>query len=455
MRPARISLIAIGLVAAACGATNPPAVPAAPAFPEVPALHVPDGLIVPADARTRLEAGWRRFQSNDLRGAARDYAAALARAPEFYPAETGLGYVAFQERRWDEAIRWFDAALARNGAYAPALAGRVEAALSTGDEPGAIAALERWIAVVPAGPPREELTGRLDVLRLRVVQAELSAAAASRDAGRLDEAQATLERARRMAPGSAVVLRELARVEIARGAFDAAEADVREALTHDPGDPETHAVLGEVLEAHGRLRDAADAFRKAAALEPRAEWVSRAATLASRADMAALPAEYRAIPSAQTVTRAQVAAVIGVRLAGELARAPRRVTVVLTDIRSHWAAPWIVPVTRAGLMEAFPNHTFQPGVVVRRADLAQIAWRAIQVLGAHRSREIAQWRAARPVLADVPRTHLAFADIAAAVASGTVSPADATRFLPNRPVTGAEVLAAVARLEQIASGGGR
>lgn len=455
MRPGLVAVLAAGVITAACGTAAPPAVPTTPAFPDVPVLVIPEGLVTPEDARTRLESGWRRFQANDLRGAARDYAAVLARVPEFYPAEAGLGYVAFYERRWDESARWFDAALGRNPGYVPALSGRVETALSAGDEPAAIAALERWLEVAPAGPAREELSGRLEVLRLRVVQAELAAAAASREAGRLDEAQATLERARRMAPGSAVVLRELARVEVARGAYDAAEADVREALSLDPGDPETHAVLGEVLEAHGHLGEAADAFSRAAGLDPRTEWRSRAATLRSRADLAALPAEYRAIPSAQTVSRAQLAAVIGVRLSTALALAPRRVTVVLTDIRSHWAAPWIVPVTRAGLMEALPNHTFQPSGIVRRADLAQVVWRAIQVLGAHRTREIARWRAARPSLADVPRTHLAFADIAAAVASGAVTLVDDARFLPNRPVTGAEVMAAVARLEQITAGGGR
>ena len=56
--------------------------------------------------------------------------------------------------------------------------------------------------------------------------------------------------------------------------------------------------------------------------------------------------------------------------------------VVLTDIRGNWAAPWIQAVTRAGVIEAFPNHTFQPNATVRRGDLAQAVSRVLALIGA-------------------------------------------------------------------------
>lgn len=447
-----VGLLVSGL--AACGAPRPPAMPVAPRYPDVPLLTVPAPLVVPPDARERHDTAWRRLQSGDLRGATRDYSAALAAAPGLYPAQTGLGYIAFLEQRWDDAARWFDAALTMDRSYVPALAGRVETALSADDDRAAIRTLEAWLLVAPVGPDRDDLRGRLDVLRLRAVQAELTLAATAREAGRLDEAQAALDRAREMAPDSAVVLRELARVEGVRGAFDAAETHARAAVALDAWDGEAHAVLGDVLEAHGRLRDAAAAFARAAAVDPRPEWRARAEDLGRRADFAALPVELREIPASQALTRGQLAALLGTRLEAVLERAPRRIPVVLTDVRSHWAASWILPVTRAGLMEAFPNHTFQPGTVVRRSDLAQVVWQAIQVLGTPRAEDVARWRAARPTLADVPSTHLAFPAIAAAVASGAMSLVDDTRFVPGRAVSGAEALAAVARLEQITQAGG-
>jgi len=454
MRRLAAAVVCVGLGAAACGAPLPPAMPSTPRFATVPGLEVPAELVVAPEVTAKHTAGWRRFQAGDLRGAARDYAAALALAPTFYPSETGLGYIAFQEEKWAEAAKWFDSALNRNPTYVPALSGRVETALNLKDDLAAIRALESWLTVAAPGEARDDLRGRLDVLRLRAVQAELSAAATARQAARYDEAHAALDRARVMSPESGIVLRELARVESARGAFDAAEDHARKAIALDDGDAEAHAVLGEVLEAHGRLRDAAAAFTRAASRDPRPEWRDRAEALTSRAAFNELPAEYRAIPSSQSVTRGQLAALIGMRLEAALARAPRRVTVVLTDVRSHWAAAWILPVTRAGLMDPMPNHTFQPGSVVRRSDLAQIVWRAIETLGA-RPADVARWRAARPSLSDVPRTHLASAAIASAVASGAMSATDDGRFQPARAVTGSEAIAALARLEQIVGGGGR
>lgn len=446
-------IVVLATGAAACAKPAPPAMPAAPKFADVPGLEIPAGVAVTPEIEARHTAGWRRFQSGDLRGAARDYSAALALKPDFFPSQAGMGYIAFQEEKWEDAAKWFDAAIALDSTYIPALSGRVETSLSLKDDIAAIRTLELWLKVAPAGEARDDLRGRLDVLRLRAVQAELSAAATAREAGRLDDAQAALDRARTMSPDSAVVLRELARVEGARGAFDAAEAHAREAVKLDPGDAEAHAVLGETLEAHGRLRDAAAAFARAAALDPRPEWRERVAALNSRADFAELPAEYRGIPSSQAITRGQLAALFGMRLQSAIERAPRRVTVVLTDVRTHWAAQWILPITRAGLMDAMPNHTFQPNAVVRRSDLAQIVWRAIQVLAAHRTADIARWRTSRPTLVDVPRTHLAAAAIGAVLASGAMSEAEDDRFQPSRAATGAEAIAALARLEQIVGGG--
>jgi tetratricopeptide (TPR) repeat protein len=409
-------------------------------------LFVPDSAVATPEIRSRHEAAWRRLQAGDLRGAGREFAEVLRRSPAFFPADAGLGHIAALERRFEEAVRHFDKAIAADATYLPALLGRMEVALATGDDPTAMMLSDRILA---ADPTREEVRGQQDVLRLRLVQAQLTRATAARTAGKWDDAQAALEQALTMAPGSAVVLRELALVEIARGAFDAAETHVRQSLTLDPGDAETHAVLATVLEAHGRLRDAAEALARASALDPRPEWRDRTAALLSRADFNALPPEYRAIPSAASVTRAQLAAMLGIRLQAALERSPRRVVVVLTDVRAHWAASWILPVTRAGWMEPFANHTFQPSATVRRADLAQIAWRVAQAVTS-RPQDLARWREARPAVPDVPRGHLAYAAISGALASGVMGMGESDRFDPTRAATGSEVVAAIARLEQLA-----
>ena len=71
---------------------RPPSV--APRYPEFAVPTVPAALTVPQDLRDRHDVAWRRLQAGDLRGATRDFTEILKRSPGFYPAETGLGYVA-------------------------------------------------------------------------------------------------------------------------------------------------------------------------------------------------------------------------------------------------------------------------------------------------------------------------------------------------------------------------
>jgi S-layer homology domain len=134
---------------------------------------------------------------------------------------------------------------------------------------------------------------------------------------------------------------------------------------------------------------------------------------------------------------------------GLLARAPARVTPVITDVRATWARPWILAAVRAGILDVYPNHTFQPGAHVRRADLAMAATRTLELLAAQGDRRAREWQASAPAFSDLPRTHPAYPAAAHSVGAGVLSaPGDA--FEPARLVTGPELLEAVSRLQRLA-----
>ena len=162
-----------------------------------------------------------------------------------------------------------------------------------------------------------------------------------------------------------------------------------------------------------------------------------------------MPPEFRAIPTAQTVTRAQLAALVGIRLEGLLAKSGQHVTAVATDVRGHWAEPWILPVTQAGVMDVFPNHTFQPSGTVLRSDLAKVMSQLLAIVGIDHQADLAKWKAARPAFPDLPASNVYYPAAALAVSAGTMSPVDGQRFSPRTPATGADVTAAVARLQQL------
>ena len=121
---------------------------------------------------------------------------------------------------------------------------------------------------------------------------------------------------------------------------------------------------------------------------------------------------------------------------------------MLTDVRAHWAAPWIIAVVRAGVMDGFPNHTFQPRAVVRRLDLAQVVRGSSALIAARRptlGREVGTPRVPASTICRRRTSRILAA--AAAVAAGVMPLADGRVPARRASVTGAEAIEAVGRLE--------
>jgi Flp pilus assembly protein TadD len=325
----------------------------------------------------------------------------------------------------------------------PALVGRGDALVAAGRMDEGAKSLQEALA---EDPSLGDVRRRLDVIVLRRQQETLARARQATDAGRYDEAAQAYERAIALSPDSAFLYRELASVERRQGKREAALGHLKKAVAMDPSDGRAWVQIGDVLEEQGDHAGAADAYGTAQALEPGDEAAAKLAKARAGAELARLPEPYRAIASAPQVARGDLAALIGVRLAPLLASAPAQEAVVLTDVRSHWAATWIMSVVKAGVMEAFPNHTFQPRAVVRRLDMAQVVSRVLGLIAARRPALGREWAVARPRIADLPPTHMGYPAAASAVASGVMTLSDGM-FRPTRVVSGDEAIDAVGRLE--------
>lgn len=441
------ALLGVLVLGAGCAArtTTAPVAPGAARYPAFAYPDVPTGLATPERA-ARHDGAWNALQSGDLRRSEREFTALAAGG--FYPADAGLGYVGLARKDLPAAIAAFDRALAVDAAYVPALLGKGEALLEQNEQAAALAVFEKALAANPSLSNAGAIRARIDVLRFRAVQEQVARAQAAARAGRLDEAEAAYERAIAASPESGFLYRELAAVEQQRGNLDEALGHAYQAIALDRSDAAAHALAGAILEARREYAAAAAEYEAAAAIDPGAAYRTRAADLRRRADEAALPEAIRAIPSAAAITRAQLAALVGRTLEAMLAAAPQRAPVVMTDVRGHWANAWIQAVTRARVMDAFPNHTFQPEAIVRRGDFAQAVARLLAVAETRRPGMAAAWRGARPSFSDLPPGHLAYPAAAMAVASGVMS-APGGAFELSRPISGQDAIDALARLQTI------
>jgi tetratricopeptide (TPR) repeat protein len=419
----------------------PPPVPTTLKYPD---FVYPIATPAAAPQAEAVERGWRFLQADDLKNADREFAATLKATPDFFPARTGEGYVSLARQEYTRAIDAFNLALRSAPAYAPALVGKGQALLTLKRDDEALAAFEEALR---ADRSLLTLAPRIDVLRFRDLQDMIAAGRKASAAGRLDEARDVYQRALAAAPDSAVLYRELGAVERMRGDAAAALQDFARATELDPTDVTSLAQTAELLDQQQEYAAAEAAYGKAAAIEPGTGFEAKAAAEAVKARDALLPAEWRAIPSAPQITRGDLAALIAVRLEPILRAAPRT-PVVVTDARGDWAAPWIAEIAAAGVMAPFENHTFQPRAALRRVDLAH-AVSAVLALIATSHPTLQARLAQRPAVADVSPSNLNYPAIAAAVSSGVLPLLDGNRFDIERPVAGAEAVAAIDRLRAL------
>lgn len=415
----------------------------APRHPDFMFPVVPEGAI-PAQV-TRIDRGWQYLQLGDLRNAEREFSSAIRQEAGFYPAQTGLAYVALARGNEQDAASRFERALAADAAYVPALVGRGQALLELDRAGDALASFE---AALARDPSLTELRSRVEVLRFRATQDLLARAKAAAGAKRWDDARAAYQQAIAASPDSAFLYRELATVEQQAGRDTEALDYFRRAVQLDAADARSLTAIGAILERQGDDLGALAAYERAAAAEPSEVPADVLARLRERVKLSTLPAEYRAIPGEASVTRAQIAALIGVRLEPLLARAKPR-QAIITDIRNQWAQNWITPVVRAGVMDTLPNYEFEPARRVRRGEFAATVSRLLALVGAVRPELAKKWQGARVTVADVPAGHLSHPAVSMVVAAG-VMPLSGGNFDLLRPVGGAEAMDVIGRIEALA-----
>jgi tetratricopeptide (TPR) repeat protein len=441
-------LLSVLVVLSACAPKTVPApVVTTPKFPEFMRPTTPPSM-ADGPAAAAASRGWVFLQSGDFRTAEREFASALKAQPAFYPAETSLGYLELARKDAKAALPHFDRALELNAQKddVSAFLGRATALTALNREPDALSALESALAVDPS---QTELARRVEVLRFRNVERGIARARDAARTGRLDEAEQAYTAAIAGSPESAFLYRELAGVERQKGNADAALEHFRKAASLDP-DAKTLVQIGELLDAGGDFDGALKAYEGAAAIEPSADLEKRLDDVRAKVALAQLPEEYRAIEQAAQITRADLAALIGIRLNAILTGARRGDAALITDVRNHWAATWIMSVARAGVMEPFSNHAFQPRTVVRRTDLAQAVARLLARIAAQSPARAKAWENARLKFSDLSPSHLAYPAVSIAVASGVMRTVGDNAFQPSRAVTGAEAIEAIAAIRALA-----
>jgi tetratricopeptide (TPR) repeat protein len=422
MTPARPLLFALAALAAACARPAPRA-PLPPDTEEYAFPTAAPGELLPKEVE-RLERAWLSVRAGDVARAERDLQGMLRDRPALVPAETALAYARLRAGRAEEALRLFESVLSRREDYVPALIGASSSARRAGQGERALELLRR---AEIAAPQDTVIRRRLAEVRLQLTEQRLAEGREAIAAGDKARAEAIYRAALEDAPEVAGLRLELADLLSGRGDRAGAIA----VLAADPtGDRQVLLRLAELQAAGQELDRALATYRRILERDPRdEEALRRSAEVREQMELLRMPEEYRRIASAPTITRADLAALLSVKVSA-LSRAPAGTPPVAIDISGSWAREHILKALSYDAMTVYPNHTFQPGATVRRGDLARAVQRVLDLLN-HPA-------AAAPAITDMSRGNLNYYPAARAVGAGLMELTPAGAFEAWRPVSGAE-----------------
>jgi len=443
MRQARASVLLAtfcGALMAGCAARLP--VVTTSAYPSYP-VPIVSAELIGTPLAIDHDRAWLFLQAGDLEVAENGFTAILVSNPAFYPSHAGLGLVFLADGRPDASVRQFDEALQRAPTYVPALLGQAEALLLVDrvDE-----AIENLSAALAADPSLITLRERIAALEFTGLMAQVALARAASEAGRNQEARDAYGRIIALSPDSGFLYLELAQVEQRQGDSKGALERLEHAVSLDPSAVDAWMLMAEIYFADADLDRAEQALFRADAIGSGADIEERLAEIVARRRTASLPPEYSDIETVETLTRGQFAALIGVRFEALLAAVENRPAAIITDARGHWAYGWIVAVSQDGLMEADVNYRFQPNLVVTRMDMARVMVRILRLA------EVEPTLGELSDFPDLATGHLGYPAAAEAVAVGLLL-LEGGALQPERPVCGAEAIAALGRLGLVVEGG--
>lgn len=425
----RIAVLAAALLGAWACASAPVAPPAF-FVEDLP----PEAMRLKLDERIAAVDAWEALKTGRVEQA-RKYLAKLGSANPI--RESGLAYADLLAGNMPAAEARFKSSIEGTPSMVPSRVGLVQIYESRRERDRAFA---EYKAILEIAPDNRWARPRFEALRDDLVREAMADARTALASGNRVTAKRDFLRVLEYEPGSTTAHLELARIFRQEKAKDEALAHYRAVMAAGPAEAALVREYAEFLAEAGELGLSLEVLEKLAADAPRDTAITkRVEEIRAKLGVYEIPSQYDAIPALESISREDLAALIGVTFEQDLA-APGGRTQILVDIATSWAQRYIVTVASLEIIRASVNHTFQPRRIINRAELADAAVRLIDVLQARGAKFVPLVETRRLQIADVAADNVYYAVIAKALAYQVMTLTPDRRFEPERTVSGEEAI---------------
>ena len=397
---------------------------------------------LPADDQYRK--AYADYESGNIQKARNEFEQKLQKTPDHYPSYLGLAYTYLADRDWNHAEIYIRKALELKPDYPQAHFALGYTLEQLQDYDAAFSELSEVSRLQPDYP---SITESLSVMNLKATERHLNQATQLEESDP-EEALRHLKAAQTLAPDLPEIPIRIAKILVKQDKCEEAVPYLQNATEQAPDNIEVKRQLADCYRTLKQYEQALALYETLAGSGAESQELQGIIEkLKKDIYVGNLPQEYQDIPNTVQLTRAQFAALLAVNLEF-LQKYSSSTSSILVDTIGHWAKNFILKAVNLGIMDSYPNRTFQPDQALSRLELAKAASRILEILELNEGKKITA--SGHVSITDVPGDNVYYPMIAKAVSAGVVSLDGDGGFHPNRSVSGAEALSVVNRLKQIA-----
>jgi Tfp pilus assembly protein PilF len=386
------------------------------------------------DERITFDEAWKNLRQDKGLKAQKILSRLSAESPAYH---VGLGYAFFLLGDFQASEENFKAALNYYPGMVLAHLGLAQLYQNTGRENSAFA---EYREVLKKNPEHSWAKREYEALKIKKTEEALDEGLDFLARGNQERSKEAFLRSLYYSPDSAKAHLALAGIYKAEDQLQNALVHLKAASTNETKNPEILKDYAETLLLTEQYARSLEIYEQLLEMQPDNQDVqSRIENLKNRLGIFELPSQYHNIMHKEVTSREEMAALLAVKFKGIIDEAKAKPPIII-DISTSWASKFILTTTSLGILEIYPNHTFQPQKIITRAEMTEILLRLINLLKKKGYSLIQQFPPEIIQISDVSPDNYYYNPIAQII-SYQIMDLDAERaFRPEQPVSGQEAI---------------